>query len=544
MKGAEQQWRVEYDALFGKMRGLAQEFLLDCSRCGDIQQEILLSILRANATTPFGERCGFSSISSYEDYAARVPLTTYSDYEEHFKRGGASFSSSSRAKGFTLSSGSSSARKVLPLTEALAAEFSRALSPWLMNIFLQDPRCATGPGYWIDGPTVDKDDGFSDVSLCEDGDYFEPSIWSTLGSALVAVPRCGSVGDFGEWALVTLAHLLLEPELSWISVWSPTLLINLISYLPSVRDDLREILESGSFARVATKVAPSARESVLQKIKTRANTRKSALQILREERAPSTERLWPNLRVVSCWADGWARLSLAKLQLLFPQATIQPKGLLATEGVVSIPLSLSSSEAPVLAYRSHFFEFYHEESQTICLASEVRVGERYRVILTTGGGLYRYDLGDCVEIVGFWNEVPRVVFIGKTSDVSDLCGEKLHEGHVAEVFARVARRRGLDLAGAFLEPQAEQGTFHYRVRSTLTSERDVAAMLKELEMELSENPHYAEARTLRQLGPLRHEALPETCPRVSLSTAKENALRAQSPKRDLVNHRGFHSGGA
>ena len=44
-----------------------------------------------------------------------------------------------------------------------------------------------------------------------------------------------------------------------------------------------------------------------------------------------------------------------QLRELFPQVEIQPKGLLATEGCVSFPLT--RRPAPVLAVRSHFFEF-------------------------------------------------------------------------------------------------------------------------------------------------------------------------------------------
>ena len=50
------------------------------------------------------------------------------------------------------------------------------------------------------------------------------------------------------------------------------------------------------------------------------------------------EALWPRLVLVSCWADAAASDSAASLRRRLPHARLQPKGLLATEGVVSLPL--------------------------------------------------------------------------------------------------------------------------------------------------------------------------------------------------------------
>src|SRR5688572_10954461 len=43
-----------------------------------------------------------------------------------------------------------------------------------------------------------------------------------------------------------------------------------------------------------------------------------------------TEKTWPHLRVISCWADANAAAPAAALAKKFPHAKIQPKGLLST----------------------------------------------------------------------------------------------------------------------------------------------------------------------------------------------------------------------
>lgn len=42
------------------------------------------------------------------------------------------------------------------------------------------------------------------------------------------------------------------------------------------------------------------------------------------------------------------------------------------------------------------------------LVDEVEVGEKYEVVFTQMYGLYRYRLGDVVEITGFYQNCPKV----------------------------------------------------------------------------------------------------------------------------------------
>src|SRR5262249_56650625 len=92
----------------------------------------------------------------------------------------------------------------------------------------------------------------------------------------------------------------------------------------------------------------------------------------------------------------------------------------------------------VLAVRSHFREFLpadavgRRDATRPQLAHELEPGYAYSVVLTTGGGLYRYHLGDVVAVVGRVRDCPIVRFVGR-KNVSDWRGEKLHEAHAARV---------------------------------------------------------------------------------------------------------------
>jgi hypothetical protein len=214
--------------------------------------------------------------------------------------------------------------------------------------------------------------------------------------------------------------------------------------------------------------------------------------------------IWPRLALISTWGDAAAAHYLPELRELFPAVEIQPKGLLATEGCVSFPLV--GRVAPVLALRSHFFEFQELDGERFHLAHELELGQRYRVVLTTAGGLYRYQLRDEVEVAGFENECPLLRFLGKSDCISDLVGEKLAEPHVRVVLERVFAKHGLTPRFALLAAVAGRPA-RYRLYLQSPGAGDSAGLIAGLEAGLEENPHYRHAVHLGQLAPAEIEVL-------------------------------------
>ena len=200
-----------------------------------------------------------------------------------------------------------------------------------------------------------------------------------------------------------------------------------------------------------------------------------------------TEKTWPHLRVISCWADANAAAPAAALAKKFPHAKIQPKGLLSTEGFVTIPYD----GANVLAYRSHFYEF--RDGDDVRLAHELEIGRRYQVVITTGGGLRRYDTEDIVEATGYREQAPILKFIGRAHHVSDHFGEKLNEIFVRERLEIALR----DIPHAFAMLACDRDAY------VLYLESDADVDVGALDASLRESYHYDLARRLGQLAPLR-----------------------------------------
>ena len=110
-------------------------------------------------------------------------------------------------------------------------------------------------------------------------------------------------------------------------------------------------------------------------ISTRVPRRRAAAVRARLATCTLGEALWPRLALVSCWADAAAADAVPALHRYVPHARIQPKGLLATEGVVSFPLqSTCGRSVRVAAVAGHFLEFLDLEHPALRprLAHELR----------------------------------------------------------------------------------------------------------------------------------------------------------------------------
>jgi hypothetical protein len=209
--------------------------------------------------------------------------------------------------------------------------------------------------------------------------------------------------------------------------------------------------------------------------------------------------LWPKLEVISCWRHGPSELYAQNLRQYFPTTEIQGKGLVATEAFVSLPFQEGAD--PALAVTSHFFEFQEPATGRILLAHEVQIGAVYRVIVTTGGGLYRYPLGDLVEVTGFVHQAPCLKFIGREGNTSDLFGEKLHGFFVEKLILQSLSNHQIKPTFFLLAPHVFGTKTAYVLFLDALMIPHPEALMSEIESGLMQNFHYAHCRRLGQLGP-------------------------------------------
>jgi hypothetical protein len=201
--------------------------------------------------------------------------------------------------------------------------------------------------------------------------------------------------------------------------------------------------------------------------------------------------------LISCWTGGSAKPQVDALQAAFPDARIQSKGLIATEAFISLPWGA----AMPAAVRSHFFEFLVDGDRAYLL-HELEAGGVYSVVVTTGGGLYRYRMQDRVEVTGFVGRTPSLRFLGKEDRVADAFGEKLSEGFVRCVLSELFDGLALRPSFAMLARESDEPGTSYTL-FVETDEEPPTEIAMSLETALRRNPHYRHCVALGQLSAAR-----------------------------------------
>lgn len=481
--------------LAGFRRG-AKQFASALANPEETQQRLLLDLLKRNRECVFGRHYGFASISKVREYQDRVPIVTYDDlapWIERMKSGESGVLTSEPVLAFEKSSGSASAAKYVPYTQTLRRQFQSALAPWITDMHRAFPRIARGCAYWVVTPLSREREvtpGGIPVGFESDADYFGPIQQWILGKTMAVPPELARVSELEDCIYLTLRFLLQARSLAFISVWSPSFLLILLDRLQQYGERLVRDLRDGK-ADVASPISPK-----LTSLLMRDTSQAGNLQAMLRRGGIEPASLWPELALISCWTSAASASTKTEVEKSFPGVSIQGKGLLATEGVVSIPIE--QCQAPVAAVTSHFLEFLDEDSEECPLVWELEEGREYSVVLSTGGGFWRYRLGDRVRVAGFAERTPLLEFVGKEDCVSDLRGEKLNACFVANTLGEFESCRAASFA--MLAP-SEAGTPHYTL--FLESTQSQPDLRAQLDQKLQANPHYAYCRRIGQLGELQ-----------------------------------------
>jgi GH3 auxin-responsive promoter len=454
------------------------------------QEERLRAILARNAVSAFGRAHGFHDVTSLAAFQRRVPLQDWDDvrpWVDRISQGETSVLTSEPVRVLE-STGGSTAAKRIPYTASLQAEFRAAISPWIFDLYRRRPRLLRGLAYWSITPIVTPPAaGAVPIGFDDDAAYLGAR-WQRLVDATLAVPSAvRHVADLEAFRYVTLRFLLQARDLALVSVWHPSFLTLLLDALGPHFEALLRDLHDGTLTAPAP-LGERLRATLLSRL--RASPVRSREVEAAGPEAPT--RIWTRLALVSCWADGHASQLLPALRARLPGVEIQPKGLLATEGCVTIPFE----GAQPLAIRAHVFEFL--EGEDARLSHELEVGHRYSVVLTTGGGLYRYRLHDLVEVTGRLEQTPTLRFLGKEEQVADLVGEKLEETFVARCLQGTLGEVGAGFA--VLAPDRTASPAGYTLYLDHPPPETLALRL---EVALAEHGDYRYARALGQLAAVR-----------------------------------------
>lgn len=397
------------------------KYLSAGSNIYNVQQGILLNILKKNKLCKYGIEHNFANISSREEYSLSVPLSEYDDYLpyiEDMKNGSKNILTSDDILLFELTSGTSGGKKFIPYTKGLKDEFLKGIKVWIYSLYNKYPKVKKGKSYWSITPLIDNIEytkGGIPVGFEEDSSYFgiiEKHIIDKLFAVKNSIKKEKSIDNF---YLKTAVDLLNCKNLTLISVWSPTFLLELIGYIEQNSDRLMQFIN-----------------------------KKRRTKIYNYIKNKEYNNIWPNLEVISCWLDGISSRYKNNIQNLFPDTYIEAKGVLSTEAFISLPFG--DIEGSRISYLSHFYEFLNIDDNKIYYADNLLENNKYEVIVTTSGGLYRYRTNDIIEVVCKKQNQVVIRFVGRKGIFSDITGEKLSIDFVENIFKDIIHQSSFFMA--------------------------------------------------------------------------------------------------
>jgi hypothetical protein len=414
------------------------EYLALCADCQTVQQQTLMEIVESNRNCAFGKNHNFDKIKSIEDFTKEVPLTEWSDIKEMayaMRDGAADLLFEGQPELFILTSGTSGKEKLLPETKRGIQIKSQINS-------LRISFCAKH---------------FPDI---QSGKLLPMANKAVEGLTPAGIPYGSASGVTLMTTSDTLRNMVSYP-LEITRIDDPEALDYAIMRC-SITQDVRLVIgnNAGRFEQL-TDIVEQNTEAILHDIEYGGlNADLKIAPELRAEleaflppnpaaaarlREAAADRLtpdiyWKNLRLISCWLGGSVGAYAEKLRPKLPGIGFMEFGYGASEGKFNIA-TIPETPAGPLAIFGVFFEFRTTDgSDEILPAHAVEDGKTYDLIVTTHSGLYRYPMHDLVRVEGFTGNTPNIVFVSKSSEIANLCGEKTPPNTLANVIKDVSSK--------------------------------------------------------------------------------------------------------
>ncbi|MFO0808067.1 MAG: GH3 auxin-responsive promoter family protein [Gemmataceae bacterium] len=478
-----------------------------CRHPRETQEALLHEILATHADTAFGRDHGFRDITSAADFRRQIPIAGYDviePYVARVRRGETSaLLADDRVLMFALTSGTTKARKYVPVTPRYLADYQRGWNRWGLRTLLDHQCISCAPILQLAG---DDEEFRTEADIpCGSLSGLTARAQKRYMRFLYCYPSvANTIKDSATKYYVALRLSIARPVGMIVSP-NPSTLAGLAKALQSRTEELVRDLHDGTLS-ANLDLPAGVRELLTPHLKRhkRQATRFDAI-------ARKADGLWPrdvwrpDRLLLGTWTGGSVGPYLQQLSDYYGNTFVRDLGLVASEGRMTIPLE-DGTASGVLDVTTHYFEFIPEAEidspqPTVIGAHDVEEGKNYFLVPTTAAGLYRYDLHDLVRVTGFHGRTPKVEFLSKGSHFSSLTGEKLSEYQVTRAMAEIA---GKMLPVYSLAPCWDDDRPYYGLFVERGATVDAVALDAALQ---HANDEYRSKRSSHRLGPIRVEWL-------------------------------------
>jgi hypothetical protein len=478
------------------------------SKPQETQDRLLLDIIERSRSTRFGREHRFKSIDSLSDYHNQVAITDYErlrPYVELINKGERHVLTAEPTDMFTMTSGSTGEPKLIPVTAKTRENYRQLTRLWYHRALTDHPSLFNGKLLGVVSPAVEGETAGGIPFGAASGLIYQSSPrW--IQNAYAVPYEVSKIKDF-EAKYYLIMRLALEQDISFLGTPNPSTILKLVQSASQNKYDIIKDIHDGTLTS-RFDLPLQLRASLASRLRKNLPRARRLESLIKHDGALRPKEYWPRLQLIGCWKGGSAAVRLKEFADWFGKTTpVRDLGYMASEAQMTLPV-FDSGSAGILAIDKNFYEFIPESeinasAPTILTCSELEEGNLYYVILTTPGGLYRYDINDVVRVAGFYNQTPLIEFVRKGRDVTSITGEKLHVNQIIGAMTRAQRATGAPVQHFRACADVEKSLYIFSVEldgATPSRER-LVQLLHELDAVLRElNVEYAQKRDSRRLG--------------------------------------------
>lgn len=504
-----------------------------CSNPLYYNERLLKQILKRQKNTEFGKRHGFSAIENLEEFRRKVPLSTYSDYQEDVERmmnGEKNILMKGNPVAYCESSGTTGKSKVVPASSQFAWQVFFAGTPFLGYYY------AKRDGLDHIGSIRRKlaaYASFAEIYMTPTGKPIVDVIALMADRSKVGLRVIGSIpvestfcSEYHDTMYVMLLFNLMNPDLFLYVSSYVTDLCEIVNYL---FDHQKRLLHDMREGKISDDVdLPEAlRRKLNKKLSPRPQQADELQRILAENnRSGILKRIFPRLQIIFSIGGYSGDLSQQtkicrnyageKIRFLFLSHA-------AAEGQYGLA-RFFDQDVYTPSVRSTFMEFIPIDDRE-CVGTEIytvdqlEVGKKYELIITNCSGLYRYRTFDVILVTGKEKQMPLYKVLGRSNQTLNLCGEKTTAEQLDSAVTQALRQLNLELIHYMATVDFFNNTGRYCIYMELAGALECVDV-REMETMINKllgktNSMYLDACKTRSVKPLEIRLLiPGSCSEV------------------------------
>ena len=376
----------------------------------EVQEELLMNLIRASENSVIGQQYDFASIHSYTTFAERVPVATYEELQpliERTRQGEQNVFWETTIKRFAKSSGTTNAKsKFIPVSNQALEDCHYKGSKDLLCLYLnnnEDSELFLGKSLRLGGSS----------QIYEDNHTF-----------------------FGDLSAILIENMPIWAEYSSTPNHKISLMSDWEMKIPAIINEVKNENVT-SFAGVPSWML------VLMN------------QLLTETGKANLQELWPNLEVYFHGGVSFEPYR-EQYQKMLPKTDFKYYEIYnASEGFFAIQDLNDSSDLLLMLDYGIFYEFIPMDTfgtpnqKTIRLA-DVELFKNYAIVITTNSGLWRYLIGDTVRFTSL--NPYRIRVTGRTKHHINVFGEELMVENTDQAIAKACQITGTEIVDYTVAP--------------------------------------------------------------------------------------------